>query len=98
MQRGMVVHDTPGDQFHPQVLDFATNQILDLSSSKLRDIIEIKDLMKTMDQRYPFDEESLKQFVPDEELKATTRRIRMRLEKYKKREAAKKARIPSPAE
>jgi hypothetical protein len=51
-----------------------------------------------MDQRYPFDEESLKQFVPDEELKATTRRIRMRLEKHRKREAAKKARIHNSAE
>lgn len=92
-RRGMIVSATPGDQFHPQVLDLSTNAIYDLSSPKLRDVIEVKDLLTTMDQRYKFDEESIKHFSPDPPLQATTRRIRMRLEKARKREAAKRTHI-----
>lgn len=92
-QQAMIVSQTPGDQFHPQVLDLATNAIYDLSSPKLRGVVEVKDLMTTMDQRYPFDEKSLRHFVPDTPLQATTRRIRLRLEKARKREAAKRARV-----
>ena len=88
----MIVSQTPGDQFHPQVLDLATNTLYDLSSPKLRGVIEVKDLMTTMDQRYNFDEKSLRHFVPDMPLQATTRRIRLRLEKARKRDAAKRAR------
>ena len=90
-RRGMIVSATPGDQFHPQVLDLTTNAIYDLNSSKLRGIIEIKDLLTTMDQRYKFDKQSLKHFTPDQPLQATTRRIRMRLEKARRREAARRA-------
>lgn len=86
---GMILSATPGDQFHPQVLDLANNTIYDLSSSKLRGIVEIKDLMVTMDQRYKFDAQSLRHFVPDTPLQTTTRRIRMRLEKARRREAAR---------
>ena len=92
-RQGMIVAETPGDQFHPKVLDFATNVIYDLSSPKLRGIIEVTDLMSSMDQRYHMDEHSLRFFVPDVPLQTTTRRIRMRLEKSRKREAAKQARI-----
>ena len=91
-RRAMIVSQTPGDQFHPQVLDLATNAVYDLSSPKLRGVIEVKDLMTTMDQRYPFDEKSLRYFVPDMPLQATTRRIRLRLEKARKREATRRAR------
>ena len=91
-RRAMIVSQTPGDQFHPQVLDLTTNAVYDLSSPKLRGVIEVKDLMTTMDQRYPFDEKSLRHFVPDMPLQATTRRIRLRLEKARKREAARRAR------
>ncbi len=86
---GMILSETPGDQFHPQVLDFATNTVYDLSDPKLRNVIKIENLMPSMDQRYPFDAQSLKYFAPDPTLQSTTRRIRMRLEKARKREAAK---------
>lgn len=92
-RKGMIVSETPGDQFHPQVLDLTTNMIYDLNNPKLRDVIVIKDLMASMDQRYKFDEQSLRFFVPDVPLQTATRRIRMRLEKARKREAAKLARI-----
>lgn len=90
---GMILAQTPGDQFHPQVLDLATNVIYDLNSPKLRGVIEVKDLMATMDQRYKFDAQSLAHFKPDVPLQTTTRRIRLRLEKSRKREAAKRARM-----
>lgn len=89
---GMVVSENPGDLFHPRVLDFTSNMIYDLSSPKLRGVLEIRDLMASMDQRYHFDEETLKQFVPDERLQVTTRRFRLRLEKARKREAARMSR------
>ena len=90
---GMILSETPGDQFHPQVLDFATNAVYDLSDPKLRNVIKIENLMPSMDQRYPFDAQSLKYFAPDPTLQSTTRRIRMRLEKARKREAAKHAHV-----
>lgn len=88
---GMVVAENPGDLFHPQVLDLSDNTIYDLSSPKLRGVIEIQDLMASMDQRYKFDEQTLKQFIPDERLQVTTRRFRLRLEKARKREAARRS-------
>ena len=86
---GMILSATPGDQFHPQVLDLANNTIYDLSSSKLRGIVEIRDLMTTMDQRYKFDAQSIRHFMPDAPLLTTTRRIRIRLEKARRRDAAR---------
>lgn len=90
-RRGMIVSQTPGDQFHPQVLDLATNAVYDLSNPKLRDVITVKDIMTSMDQRYAFDEKTLQHFVPDVPLQTMTRRIRLRLEKARKREAARRA-------
>lgn len=90
--RGLIIAETPGDQFHPQVLDLTTNTVYDLSSPAFRDIVEIKDLMTSMDLRYPFDEQSIKHFTPDKPLQTTTRRIRMRLAKARKREEARRAR------
>ena len=88
---GMILSATPGDQFHPQVLDLTDNTIYDLGSPKLRGVVEIKDLMTTMDQRYKFDAQSLRHFAPDAPLQTTTRRIRIRLERTRRREAAKHA-------
>ncbi len=90
-RKGLVVAETPNDQFHPQVLDLSSNAIYDLSSPKLRDVLRIVDLTGSMDPRYPFDAQSIRHFVPDAPLKNTTRRIRMRLEKARKREAAKRS-------
>lgn len=90
--QGLVIDENPDDLFQPIVLDFKTNRLLDLSNPKLRAVLEVNDLMTSMDRRYICDEETLKQFVPDERLQATTRRIRLRLERAKKREAAKAAR------
>lgn len=88
-RHGMILSQTPGDQFHPQVLDLSTNAIYDLNNPKLRGVLEVTDLLTTMDQRYHFDEQSLRHFTADQPLQATTRRIRLRLEKARRREAAR---------
>lgn len=88
-RHGMILSQTPGDQFHPQVLDLSTNAVYDLNNPKLRDVLKVTDLLTTMDQRYQFDEQSLRHFIPDQPLQATTRRIRLRLEKARRREAAR---------
>lgn len=87
--KGMVLEQNEGDAFHPRVLDLRTNKIYDLSSKKLKGVIEVKDVLLSMDQRYICDEQTLKQFVPDEPLKTMTRRFRNRLNAAKRREAAK---------
>ena len=87
--KGMVLEQNEGDAFHPRVLDLRTNKIYDLSSKKLKGVIEVKDVLISMDQRYIFDEQTLKQFVPDEPLKTMTRRFRNRLNAAKRRDAAK---------
>lgn len=87
--QGLVIGENPNDIFRPLILDFKSNTILDLDSPKLREVLEVNDLMTSMDMRYICDEETLKQFVPDEQLQVTTRRIRLRLERAKKREAAR---------
>lgn len=90
--QGLVIGENPNDIFRPLVLDFKSNKVLDLDSPKLREVLEVNDLMTSMDMRYICDEETLKQFVPDERLQVTTRRIRLRLERAKKREAARLSR------
>ena len=44
--------------------------------------------MKTMDNRISVDEETLKQFVPDEKLKELTAKLREKLKKIRERENA----------
>lgn len=88
-RHGMILSQTPGDQFHPQVLDLSTNAVYDLNNPKLRDVLKVTDLLTTMDQRYQFDEQSLRHFIPDQPLQATARRIRLRLEKARRREATR---------
>ncbi|MEY8331803.1 phosphohydrolase [Lachnospiraceae bacterium 47-T17] len=87
--QGLVIDENPNDVFRPLVLDFKSNKLLDLDNPRLREVLEVNDLMSSMDMRYFCDEETLKQFVPDERLQVTTRRIRLRLERAKKREAAR---------
>ena len=90
--QGLVIGENPNDIFRPLVLDFKSNKVLDLDNPNLREVLEVNDLMTSMDMRYICDEETLKQFVPDERLQVMTRRIRLRLERAKKREAARLSR------
>ena len=67
------------------LLDLKSNSLIDLGDSLTKGILEIDDILESLDTRYKCDEETLKQFVPDEQLKEVTRRIRIRLANAKKR-------------
>lgn len=47
------------------ILRFSDNRIYDLSDPDVSEKFQIKDLMKTMDNRIQVDEETLKQFQTD---------------------------------
>ncbi len=81
----LVLEEGGVDADRPVLLDLKTNSLIDLGDSLTKGILEIDDILESLDMRYKCDEETLKQFVPDEKLKETTRRIRIRLANAKKR-------------
>ena len=68
----------------PVILNFRDNQIYDLNDPKIAKKMQIADIMKTMDNRVAMDEETLKQFVPDEKLRQLTQEFRRKLAAGKK--------------
>ncbi len=80
----IVLYDADDDPDRPVLLDLATNQLIDLSEAKTRGVLEIADVMEFMDQRYDFDEETLKQFVPDPDLTIAAEKIRKGFAKARK--------------
>lgn len=54
-QTGLVIRENPENIFEPLVLNFRTNQLLDLSLSHVKDEVWIEDVMKTMDNRIKLD-------------------------------------------
>ncbi|MCR4851895.1 MAG: phosphohydrolase [Lachnospiraceae bacterium] len=59
--KALVINENRVDFFKPMVLVFDDNQIIDLSNSAYSDI-EIKDIMKTMDNRHVIDTDMLKSY------------------------------------
>jgi len=85
----LVLEEGSVDADRPVLLDLKSNSLIDLGDSLTKGILEIDDILESLDMRYKCDEETLKQFVPDEGLKELTRRIRIRLANAKKRAANK---------
>lgn len=54
-QTGLVIRENEENIFEPLVLNFRTNQLLDLSLPHVNDEIWIEDVMKTMDNRIKLD-------------------------------------------
>lgn len=50
--KGLVLSENEYYVLRPRVLDFSTNQIYDLGQKKIYEQIQIKDIMKTMDNRF----------------------------------------------
>lgn len=50
--KGLVLSENEYYVLRPRVLDFSTNQIYDLGQKKTYEQIQIKDIMKTMDNRF----------------------------------------------
>lgn len=73
--KGIVLVENPDDFIHPVVLHISDNSVYDLSLKANQEKYQIKDIMKTMDNRIQIDEETLKHFIPDERLKEITRQF-----------------------
>lgn len=67
--RAIVLMENPEDFLHPVILRLSDNQVYDLSIPSVAVKLQVTDIMKTMDNRVHMDEDTLKQFVPDENLK-----------------------------
>ena len=93
-KKALVVAENPMYFLSPVVLDFESNELLDLSKPEIASAIQISDIMKTMDNRISIDRVSLEQFSADERIMEVTERFRQKkieLEKRaKQREAEKK--------
>lgn len=86
--KGIVLVENAENYMRPIILRLGDNKIYDLSSESDFRKVQILDIMKTMDNRISVDEETLKQFVPDEKLKELTTKFREKLRKVHERQAA----------
>lgn len=93
--RGMILSEGK-DAMAPRILDLDNNKVYDLSDPEFKGTMEVADLQQKMDRRYEFDEETIKQFEPDEPLKNMTRRIRVRMSNARKRDSGRVPRSAAP--
>ncbi len=61
-EKGLVLVANDTNILRPMILGFDANMLFDLSRKKIFDDIEIKDIMKTMDNRYIMDIDALKKY------------------------------------
>lgn len=59
-EKALVIKEGELDILRPVVLSFQDNSIIDLNNKEIYGDIEISDIMKTLDNRYIFDTETLK--------------------------------------
>lgn len=62
-EKGLVLRENDKDILRPMVLGFGQNQIYDLGSDGVFKSVQIKDIMKTMDNRIKVDPETLKEYM-----------------------------------
>lgn len=62
-ERGLVIRENDDDPLRPIVLSFDKNQVYDLSSERAARTLQIKDLMKTMDNRIIVDDSTLQEYL-----------------------------------
>ena len=77
-EKAMILEDNPKDYSKPLILQFTNNEIFDLRDPHIYDIIQIQDIMKTMDNRIAIDENTLKHFTSDKYIKDVADRFRKR--------------------
>ena len=61
-ERGLVTEENPDDVMRPVVLGFDTHIAYDLSKNDVYKDVQVKDVMKTMDNRYVMDRSALKEY------------------------------------
>lgn len=58
-EKGVVIKENRADIFRPLILCFDNNRVLDLSDDNVSNNVWINDVMKTLDNRYIFDTDTL---------------------------------------
>lgn len=61
-EKGLVLERNEGDVLRPIILSFSQNKIFDLSDDKVFRRYQIKDIMKTMDNRHIIDKDLLEEY------------------------------------
>ena len=67
-EKGLVISENYNNILRPMVLGFHSNRIYDLSNHRVFSDLEIKDIMKTMDNRHKMNIEVLKNYVVAEDI------------------------------
>ena len=62
-EKGVVLQENTGNILRPMVLGFWNNQIYDMYYDDVYEKIQVKDLMKTMDNRFVMDREAVEKFM-----------------------------------
>lgn len=62
-ERGLVIRENEKEPLLPIILSFDKNQVYNLSSEPANSTLQIKDLMKTMDNRIIVDQETLQEYL-----------------------------------
>lgn len=75
-KKALVIEENPDDFSRPLLLLFSDNTLYDLRKPGVEPGLQIKDVMKTMDNRIVMDEKTLEQFIADDHLKATAEKFR----------------------
>lgn len=89
--KALILETNPNDFLQPLILRFSDNQIYDLSNPDVAEKFQIKDLMKTMDNRIHVDEDTLKQYQTDSyitEMMNRFRKVKARIAKKLKKPAS----------
>lgn len=65
-EKGIILYENTMNFATPVVIRFSDHQVLDFNDPAVASKLQITDVMQTMDTRVPVDEDTLKQFAPDE--------------------------------
>lgn len=61
-EKALVIRENPADVLRPMVLSFESNKLYDLSNDRVYNSVQIKDIMKTMDNRVIVDKKLLDEY------------------------------------
>ena len=62
-EKGLVIRENDRDVLRPMVLGFGSNEIYNLEIGSVYKEVQIKNIMKTMDNRIKVDPETLKEYL-----------------------------------
>ena len=76
--KAIVLVENAENYMEPLILRLSNNMLYDLSDPTIRRHVQIVDIMKTMDNRVEIDEETLKHFTSDANIRETAERFKRR--------------------